>query len=292
LKKINKSKIILGTANLASYYGICKTKILKEENAKKIFKFLRCKNIKFIDTAYEYKNNNKIFGKINLKLFKIIIKINFNKKNFSKEKIFKKIKFTLKKYNLKKFYCIMLHNTKVLNKKNKLIIFEILNSLKKKKLTSKIGYSIYNKYELDKFYYSNKPDIIQGPLNIFNQELLKSGWLKKFKKDKVEFHARSIFLQGILLKEKNELPLYFKKYNNYFTKYYNFVKKNKLSKLSLCLDFVNNLNYVSKIIIGIDSIKNLKEILSLKFQNKLSIKKLSLLNVNNKKIIDPRLWKK
>ncbi len=290
MKKINKHKIILGTANLASSYGLTKTRILKETNAKEFFKYLYKKKIKYLETAYEYKNNEKIFSKFNLKSFKIIMKINVKKNEFSQKKIFEKIKLSLKKYNLKKFYCLMLHNTKSLSTKKKSTIFKTLEEIKRKKLVSKIGYSIYDKEELDKFYLSNKPDIIQGPLNLLNQELLKCGWLKKLKKDKVEFHARSIFLQGLLLKEREAVPLYFKQYSKYLNKYYNYTEKLNRSKLSTCLNFINNLDNVTKIIIGIDSINHLDDILSLKLTNKLSIKELNKLSINKKKLIDPRLW--
>lgn len=292
MKKIDKHKIILGTANLASTYGIEKTRILKKTNAKEFFKYLYKKKIKYLDTAYEYKNNEKILSKVNLRSFKIIMKINVEKNKFSKKKFFEKVKLSLKRYNLKKFYCVMLHGTNSLSTKKKSIAFKTLEEIKRKKLTSKIGYSIYNKEELDKFYFLNKPDIIQGPLNLLNQELLKCGWLKKLKKDRVEFHARSIFLQGLLLKEKDAVPSYFKKYSKYLNKYYNYTKKLNRSKLSTCLNFINNLNNVSKIIIGVDSINHLDDILSLKLTKKLSIKKLNKLNINEKKLIDPRLWAK
>ena len=267
-----------------------KTRILKETNAKEFFKYLYKKKIKYLETAYEYKNNEKIFSKFNLKSFKIIMKINVKKNEFSQKKIFEKIKLSLKRYNLKKFYCLMLHNTKSLSTKKKSTIFKTLEEIKRKKLVSKIGYSIYDKEELDKFYLSNKPDIIQGPLNLLNQELLKCGWLKKLKKDKVEFHARSIFLQGLLLKEREAVPLYFKQYSKYLNKYYNYTEKLNRSKLSTCLNFINNLDNVTKIIIGIDSINHLDDILSLKLTNKLSIKELNKLSINKKKLIDPRLW--
>ena len=120
MKKINKHKIILGTANLASSYGLTKTRILKETNAKEFFKYLYKKKIKYLETAYEYKNNEKIFSKFNLKSFKIIMKINVKKNEFSQKKIFEKIKLSLKRYNLKKFYCLMLHNTKSLSTKKKI----------------------------------------------------------------------------------------------------------------------------------------------------------------------------
>ncbi len=292
MKKIHRNKVVLGTANLASNYGLNNSNILKKKNTKKFFDFLKKEKIRYLDTAFEYKNNEKILKTINTNNFKIINKIFIDKTNLTKEKIFNKIKISLKNLKLKSFYCVMLHNTDFLKNNNNSKIFEILKELKKAKLTKKIGYSIYDKRELDTFYKYFKPDIIQGPLNVFNQELLQSGWLKKLKKDKVEFHARSIFLQGLLLKKRGELPPYFKSYIRHFDRYYAFLKKNKISEISLCLNFIYHLKFVDKLVIGIDSERDLNEILTSKISNKINAKKLYILNTKSKAIKDPRLWPK
>lgn len=292
MKKISRNKVILGTANLASNYGINNSNILKKNNIPKFFKFLRKEKIQYIDTAEKYKNNNEILNKINVSNFKIINKISINNKKINKKKIFNQIKDNLTKLKLKNFYCVMLHNTECLKNDKKSEIFEILRELKRNKLTKKIGYSIYDKKELDRFYRYFKPDIIQGPLNIFNQELLRSGWLKKLKKDKVKFHARSIFLQGLLLKKKNELPVYFKKYFKHFDKYYSFLEKNRISQISLCFNFIYHLKFVDKIVVGIESKKNLIEILNLEILNRTDMSKLYILNTSTKGIKDPRVWQK
>ena len=52
---------------------------------------------------------------------------------------------------------------------------------------------------------------MQAPLNIFDRRLISSGWFKKLKNKKVEVHARSIFLQGLLLKESSKITSKFKK---------------------------------------------------------------------------------
>ena len=50
-------------------------------------------------------------------------------------------------------------------------------------------------------------EAIQLPLNLFDERFLNSGWIGKLKKNNVEIHIRSIFLQGLILKK--ELPSYF-----------------------------------------------------------------------------------
>ena len=71
-------KIVLGTANFNSLYGINNKKIDKSE-LKKIINFCIKNNIYYLDTAEAY-NNYKLIKKFNLKKFKIINKLSNLKK--------------------------------------------------------------------------------------------------------------------------------------------------------------------------------------------------------------------
>ena len=108
------------------------------------------------------------------------------------------------------------------------------------------------------------------------------------KKKKVEIHARSIFLQGILLKQNKRVVKKFLIWKNIFNKYYDYLKKKKLTPIKACLNFVINKDYIDKIIVGVFSEKQLKEIitniqiLDLDFN---SIKQNS-----NIKLINPNFW--
>ena len=49
------------------------------------------------------------------------------------------------------------------------------------------------------------PEIVQFPLNIFDQSFIKHSYYKKLKNKKTILQARSIFLQGLVLKDLREL---------------------------------------------------------------------------------------
>ena len=84
-------KIVLGTANFNSLYGINNKKIDKSE-LKKIINFCIKNNIYYLDTAEAY-NNYKLIKKFNLKKFKIKNKLSNLKK--------------IKKNNLKNYIFII-----------------------------------------------------------------------------------------------------------------------------------------------------------------------------------------
>ena len=107
----------------------------------------------------------------------------------------------------------------------------------------------------------------------------------KFKKRGTKFHARSIFLQGILLEDTNSLPKYFLKWKKVFKKWDNWHTKNNVDKLASCINFIDSVRFIDKIIIGINNINQLKEILRVK-KSKYPKKILS----KNKKLIKPYLW--
>tara|TARA_B100001121_G_C18681103_1_gene618580 strand:- start:373 stop:1233 length:861 start_codon:yes stop_codon:yes gene_type:complete len=279
---MKKSKICIGTSNFAKNYGINNNEF-KKNDLKNLFRFLRTKKILFLDCADGYNNFKKFAYEI--KKFKIIFKINFNKFDNLKD-IKKLIIKNLLVSRTKKFEAVLIHNIQS-TPQNKLISYiSFLKEIKKLKLIRKIGLSIYNLNELYKIEKTKLDiDIIQFPLNIFDKSFINKKLVYKFKKKGTKFYARSIFLQGILLEDTNSLPKYFLKWKKIFKKWDYWHTKNNVDKLTSCINFIDSVRFIDKIIIGINDINQLKEILRVK-KSKYPKKILS----KNKKLIKPYLW--
>ena len=203
------NKFVLGTAQIGQKYGLNnKQKIFSKYKLKKIIELIR-KNPNIIDTfdtAQNYGQTEKILGKVDISKIKIITKFSLNKKNNYTDYIKKKCLESLNNLKIKKLHGALIHNCEILkNKSDKEKILDSLIILKEMNIVNKIGLSIYDPIDLDKYMtknYIDKIDIIQGPYNFFDRRMKSSGWLKELKKNKIEFHARSIFLQGLLLKDR------------------------------------------------------------------------------------------
>ena len=284
-------KIGLGTANFGQKYGLTRKNINSNKEIEKILKFSNKSIIKLIDTSDNYGSSETLLGNNNLKSFKIITKLKISvneKKSDNLENIvFKKIEDSLSKLNIKKLYAILLHNSDDLkgDKKHKLI--KVLKKLKKKNLVSKIGVSIYDPKELDFIWPFWKPDIVQCPFNIVDKRIYESGWLNKLKRNKIEIHVRSIFLQGLLLKDKKSIPKKFKNCENIFKKLGNYCKNKNISKMQACINFIKSFKKISYVIIGFENIDQIKK--TIKYFNK-NQKKYPSLICNDAKLINPRLW--
>ena len=76
---------------------------------------------------------------------------------------------------------------------------KILYKLKKDNIIKKIGISIYDFTILKKVISKFNIDVIQLPYNLVDRRIEK--FKKLFIKNKIQIYARSIFLQGTILKK-------------------------------------------------------------------------------------------
>jgi aryl-alcohol dehydrogenase-like predicted oxidoreductase len=277
---LDKKKIIIGTANFGCKYGFQKKYVSKDE-VKKIFSFLKKNKILYIETSENYKEAIDILGSVNLDNFKIILKISL--KNEEIEIFSKRINKLLKRLKTKKIYAIMVHNFPASLKKEK--IKDLLKELNNFKFVKKKGISIYSVNDLKKIEKLLwKPDIIQVPANIIDKRFVDDNKINFSFLKNSEIHIRSIFLQGILL-NSNSLPTYFNKWKNIFEKLRLYCIKQNIDLLSLNLNYIKNVK-TKKIIIGINSLKQIEDILNYKKKN------IDLnLDFNDIKLLDPRNWK-
>ena len=183
---------------------------------------------------------------------------------------------------------MLIHNVRILFTKNGKQIFKNLNELKKKKYFKKIGLSIYDTNCLNYVTSNFDLDVVQCPYNIIDKRILATGWFDKLKKKGIETHIRSIFLQGLLVNKLVYKKPYFKKWRQKIVEWFETLENNNISPIDYCLS--DSLNYdFDKIIIGVNSFENLKEIINFK---KVDSKKMFNLKINDLKLIDPRKWKR
>ena len=284
------SNLILGTANFGQKYGINQKKKLNIKNIKKIINFANKNKINFFDTSRSYKNSEKIIGGSKSRNSKIITKVpplpNNIKSNDIKKWLNKQISLSLKKSKVKKFYAILLHKSEALLGKEGYKLYTALNELKKKKLTRKIGVSIYNFNTLNSILKKFKIDVIQLPFNVFDQRLL----YKKinFYQSKPEIHIRSIFLQGLLLMNASELPRKLKNFKKFWISWNKVLDKNNMSPLNGCLNFILNFKHkFDYIVVGCQNINQLKQIIRHKREK--FPKDFYKIKIKSKKFYNPQL---
>jgi len=286
-------KIVIGTANFGMDYGIGNNqKKLLDSDILDIISVAKKKGIETIDTAVSYGNSLKRLGEIGINDFKIITKfprIPVDKKNQTNW-FDDQVSRTLEQLGISSLEAILLHYPKDILENKNFELIHFLSNLKKDGVIKKIGVSIYEKNELEEILKIFKPEIIQCPINLFDNRLLEKNYLEEISNKGIEVHIRSIFLQGLLLFKKEEMPQDFLKFQNIWQEWYNWLKIIKLNPLEACIRYTNSIKGVDKIVVGINSAHQLKQIIKYMRKPKL-YKEPNWQNPISTKLIDPRLWK-
>ena len=158
------------------------------------------------------------------------------------------------------------------------------------KYVKKIGVSVYTIQEAKKILDKFKLDIIQVPINVFNQEFLNRNFLESVKRNHIEVHARSIFFQGMAIQDINKIDSYFQNVLNKFKIFDQDCESNNINKIKKSLEFVYSNKFINKYIIGFNDLNQFKQVISIKLSKK-NLNSFSKYAINNKKITNPAKWK-
>jgi aryl-alcohol dehydrogenase-like predicted oxidoreductase len=261
------SKLALGTVQFGINYGINSINgQVQLKEVESILAFAKSKGITFLDTAPTYGTSEKVLGNVGVRTFNVITKTRhykeFGKDAPSSGLIENDFINSLKSLNCISIYGLLVHNVNVLFGPNSKTFFSNLVKLKEQKKIKKIGVSVYDHIQL-KFIIENFDiDIVQIPFNIIDKRMIDSGMLSKLHRRGIEIHARSIFLQGLLLMSKQNKPHKFRKWDALWKMWHEWLNDNEISALEACLRFPVSIPEISKVLVGVDSKDQLKEIVN------------------------------
>ena len=276
-------RIALGTVQWGLDYGISNKKgVPSQIELNRILSFAVKSGIKLLDTASTYGDAEIRIGNMPNKNFKIVTKIGSFK---SEETVKNQIKLSLDRLKSKSVYGCLFHDANELIKNP--TIWEDINEAKHKGKINKIGYSLYHPKELDQLFDLNFiPDIVQLPYNIIDRRF--ELYFERLNDLNVEIHVRSVFLQGLLLNFRLMKNSKFLKWRLLWQHYHNWLKSNKLSPVEGCLGHVLTVKEISKIVVGIEHIDQLKEIINA--TNKNNIQAPAKLKSCDLELVNPNLW--
>ncbi|MEC1769912.1 aldo/keto reductase [Schinkia azotoformans] len=292
--RISNMELGLGTVQFGIDYGITNQRGKTNfSEVKRILNFAKQKDIKLLDTAAAYGDSEKKLGDVigSDNHFKIVTKITniFNQKNIEQH-IVNQVNQSLHNLQRDHLEVLMIHHAEDLLNVDGPVCYEVLKDLKMKNVISKIGCSIYEPNDIEKLLSKYQLDVIQVPINIFDQRLISGNYLKLLKEQKIEIHARSLFLQGLILMEPKNIPSSLKNIVPYVNNLRLEAEKHQLTPLQLALQFVKSITEIDYVIVGVNNLQQLIEIeQSFKHtsNNDVDFRKFAISDV---KLIDPRKW--
>jgi aryl-alcohol dehydrogenase-like predicted oxidoreductase len=127
----------------------------------------------------------------------------------------------------------------------------------------KIGASIYTARDLDALLDRFPLQLVQAPVNVFDQRLLASGHLTRLKSAGIEVHARSVFLQGLLLMEPDQLgDTHFDPVRRPLADFQAAARAADRTPLEAAVSFVMSIDAVDAAVVGVSDAAQLAEIIA------------------------------
>ncbi len=275
----------LGTVQFGLNYGISNTSgQVPLEEVRKILEFAKELNIDTLDTAPGYGNSERVLGEIGVDDFQIVTKT--TSLQLGVANVLKSFHQSLVDLNTSSVDGLLIHNIDDIKDKQFDDLYEELHKLKQDKLINKIGFSTYTPDQVDFLLDNFDFDLIQVPFNVFDTRLIDGGQLQILRNKQIEIHARSVFLQGLLLNFK-QLGSYFSKWTGQFNNYQEIVQDSELSLLEYALSFVLNTKEIDVTLVGVSNSSQLTEIIKASNLN-LDLKAYDIDDIN---LLNPSLWK-
>ena len=282
---MTSAKFILGTANLGSMYGVNNTKKYSRELSKSVLQYALSRGITTVDTAAEYGNAEELIGEtMNSSAYPRIITKIPSRASYSYEYVSTCLDSSLEKLKQSNIHGLMFHDPEINTKRE---VAEISKRLLGSGKVEHIGFSAYSiNAVLEAKAINPNWTIFQVPENILDRRLYDSSELVEMVNSGNLLFVRSIFLQGLLLLNSNDLPERFRKYRGLFQSLQLLAENSGVNALDLCLSYASQISWSSGSIVAADSIQQLDEILDFN-QVEVDFEKLERLP---EIVLDPRRW--
>jgi uncharacterized protein len=288
-----KEKLILGTVQFGLDYGINNSEGKPDiKSVKSILEYAISQKIHILDTADAYGNSSEIIGMFNRQTtdrFDIITKFkNIEKSTLSVEKW---INESISKLNVNSLWGCMFHSADDYFNNS-----EILNEFVKFQQTGiikYIGVSIYTNKQFEVVINDQRVNLIQLPYNLLDNIKIRGELIEKAKEKGKIIHVRSVFLQGLFFMNISKLPDKLLPLKPLLTKLHNLTEEYEISMESMALNYCMNNENIDGILIGIDSVEQLKlnvNSLSVKLPSDL-IDALNNISTPFIELLNPTNWK-
>lgn len=284
-------KLALGTVQFGLDYGIANQggQVSREE-AGQILSIARGNGIDTLDTAIAYGDSEACLGALGTQGFKIITKLPPLPDGVLDidEWVDEQIHASLYRLKVNSVYGVLMHRPLQLVGVAGRPLVEALERLRAEGVAQKIGVSIYAPQELDAVTQTCTIDLVQAPLNLIDRRLVSSNWLQRLHAQGVEVHARSAFLQGLLLLPREMIPEKFSPWFYIFDHWHAWLQEMRITAAEACLAFFTYHPQIKRVVVGVDSHVQLQELMRAAVKE--PPEQLPDLSCDDERLINPSNW--
>jgi aryl-alcohol dehydrogenase-like predicted oxidoreductase len=284
-------QLCLGTVQFGLAYGITNTAgQVAEPEVRRILSLAADHGIEMLDTAQAYGSAETVLGHCSPQRMRrrLISKLPAQADPDSWEQTFQASLNRLKADHLDGF---LLHRSADLLGPQAGRLLGWLESLRERGVAQRLGVSIYEASELEDLPL-DRLQLIQLPLSLYNQRLLVDGTVDQLKSAGLALHARSLLLQGLLLKPADQWPSFLSPgFRQHHCQLIQHLAERGLSLLEAALAFARGCDALEAVLVGVQSAGELAELLAAwNAVDGVAMHPVSGWAWENGQDLDPRCW--
>lgn len=287
---MNIGKLVLGSAQFGMTYGVNNQRgQIPKAEIFEILSLARISGLCMIDTAAAYGNSEEIIGeylKREGQVFDVVSKLSQGKEGSIRQRVAD----SFEKLGVERLYGYILHAFSDYERAPK--IWDELESLRLEGKIIKTGFSLYYPKEIE-FFSARKvvAGIVQLPYSVFDRRF--EPFFGRLHSAGIEIHVRSVFLQGLVFKDTQMLSGKLSRMKDKLVLLNKIAQEFGVPVLVICLNFALRNPYISKVVVGVDSLANFQELLTCfdyEDQMRQILPKLEGLIENDERVVLPVNW--
>lgn len=291
-------KLALGSVQFGQPYGVANTLGQPDEAAvRSILEKAAAAGVRVIDTARLYGESEAVLGRClpAAPVFDIVTKTPKFQGLTPAQAVAALVtawEASCKKLGLDRLYGLLLHDANDLLGPAGPALWQALQALQAGGRIQRIGASVYSAAQVDALLQRFPMDLVQLPLSLLDQRLVRGGQLAALVAAGVEIHARSAFLQGALLLPPGQLPPHLKGLGPYVGQIAAAAAAQKVRPLDLALRYVAGLPEVAAVVCGVESVEQFQQLAAVLAapQPSLSPDQARACACDDPALVDPSRW--
>lgn len=258
------SRLALGTAQFGQAYGVANSCGQVAPHAvAAILQLAAGQGVDTLDTAIAYGGSEAALGAAGVSAWRVITKLPALPEGTGDVArwVREQVQGSLARLRVAQLDGLLLHRPADLLGPCGGRLRDCLAGLKAAGMIAAAGVSIYDPRELDELWPQWQPEIVQAPCSVLDRRLLHSGWLPRLQRQGRRVHLRSVFLQGLLLMPAGRRPAFFARWQGLLDRWLAWCAARGVSPLQAALGFVCAVPGAERVIVGVDSPEQLREVL-------------------------------
>lgn len=292
------AKLGLGTVQWGMTYGVAnRTGRPGADEVRRMLLLGREHGIRLLDTAYAYGDAQKVLGAQGAAAqgYQIVTKTKplrvLQVGDDDVREIVTAFDESLTSLGVESVYGLLVHGAGTLDAPGAESLWSALETFKRQGRVARIGVSVYQPAQLQRILDRYPIDLVQLPFNVYDQRFKEQGLLRRLQGMRVEIHARSVFLQGLLLLSPEDLPPPFESLRPHHAHLHQRLRERGLTPIEGCLSYCLQQPEIGRIVVGCETADQLKDVLDASAINvPVELAELAEFGLLEEAVINPSAW--